>query len=585
MGMKNIYWNRLSALALFIFCFFPAGLAGADQALILSRPDQIRLDPAPFLSVMDDPHGRWTMADIVSSDFPCRFIPLDADKINLKGGPGITWVRFKITLPRHPAYPQDGWILEIGEPSVDRAAFYVPACDGPGTYRRVADLRETPYGQGGVPFRSPVFKLDTACDPTGVYYLRLGSCGPATVPITLYPIQGFIKHAIHDYFSFGLIYGVMISMIFYNLFIYFALRKGIYLTYVVYIFSFLIFFLIFNGQYRIIANITEAPLLTLQWLFLAGGIYFSICFCRQFLNTRTYTPRWHKVLTVFEIIAVIITALGIMQFHTIAALLATGTGIVGPIHFAVIGYIRLRQGFRSAGYYILANVFFILGTLLYTCWTIGWVDGRLPGDLVFTLGPAVDSVLLSFALAYRIRILEKETKALARSRARYKKESETDGLTALYNKRYLINRLASEVRKADGCDGTLSFVIMDVDYFKQYNDTFGHLEGDEVLQRLARIISGEIREEDCGCRYGGEEFTVILPETSIEDALRVAERIRKNFSEQVFNPHNGPGVSVTISMGLAQYRSGESPTRLIQRADEALYKAKQQGRNQIVQAC
>ena len=131
---------------------------------------------------------------------------------------------------------------------------------------------------------------------------------------------------------------------------------------------------------------------------------------------------------------------------------------------------------------------------------------------------------------------------------------------------------------------SLSIFIMDVDNFKRFNDTYGHPEGDNVLITLAQVINDGIRKKDFGCRYGGEEFTVILPEISLENARQVAERIRKNFAARVFTIGNEPEVSATVSIGLAQYSRGEDAQGLIRRADGALYQAKHEGKNRVVSA-
>lgn len=164
----------------------------------------------------------------------------------------------------------------------------------------------------------------------------------------------------------------------------------------------------------------------------------------------------------------------------------------------------------------------------------------------------------------------------------YKKASETDGLTGLYNKNYLMQRLETEVREAAESGRPLSFIIIDVDNFKTYNDTYGHPEGDAVLRSLAEVILAEIREQDAGCRYGGEEFTVVFPDIAGAQALKAAERILQAFAGLTFHPGSGAGVSVTVSIGLAQFRPGEGPDDLIRRADQALYQAKNRGKNRVV---
>jgi len=126
--------------------------------------------------------------------------------------------------------------------------------------------------------------------------------------------------------------------------------------------------------------------------------------------------------------------------------------------------------------------------------------------------------------------------------------------------------------------------MMDVDYFKDFNDTYGHLEGDQVLVALGRLLTQVLREEDIACRYGGEEFATILHNADIKAALEAAERIRFRFEATPFQPGGGKMVSLTISIGVAVLLPDENPEQLLWRADQALYQAKQSGRNRICSA-
>jgi len=181
-----------------------------------------------------------------------------------------------------------------------------------------------------------------------------------------------------------------------------------------------------------------------------------------------------------------------------------------------------------------------------------------------------------------IQDLKNTEKALRESDQKYRELAITDGLTKLYNNRYFYKQVASEVRRADRYGHPLSLLLMDVDDFKQYNDTYGHLEGDEVLIELGEVVLNSLRDTDSAYRYGGEEFTIILPETSKDHALIVAERIRKKFEGVAFYPGKDLPVHKTVSIGVIQCRNKEKIEDLIRRADQAMYQAKNQGKNKTV---
>ena len=162
-----------------------------------------------------------------------------------------------------------------------------------------------------------------------------------------------------------------------------------------------------------------------------------------------------------------------------------------------------------------------------------------------------------------------------------KKLAITDGLTNLYNSRYFYSQLELEVDRYRRYNHPLSLLLLDIDLFKQYNDAYGHIEGDKVLVKLGKVIKSCLRRMDTGYRYGGEEFTIILPETGSEEAKVVAERVKTTLNEATFTPEPGTTVQITISIGLTEYSPNEDIASFVQRADRAMYMSKESGRNTI----
>ncbi len=170
--------------------------------------------------------------------------------------------------------------------------------------------------------------------------------------------------------------------------------------------------------------------------------------------------------------------------------------------------------------------------------------------------------------------------AIAIDNARLYRYAVTDEMTRLYNHRYFQQRLDEEIQRADRYENHVSLIILDVDHFKKFNDTFGHPEGDRVLKTVARLIEKNVREIDIPARYGGEEFVVICPEKNGEGSLIPAERIRAAIADFDFRI-NGERVTLTVSLGVSCYPdAAKSKADLIQKADFALYYSKQHGRNQ-----
>jgi two-component system cell cycle response regulator len=160
----------------------------------------------------------------------------------------------------------------------------------------------------------------------------------------------------------------------------------------------------------------------------------------------------------------------------------------------------------------------------------------------------------------------------------------TDQLTGLHNRRYMSSHLDNLMAQATRAGKPLAFVIMDIDYFKSVNDNHGHDIGDEVLREFAKRIGANIRGIDLACRYGGEEFVVVMPETDAAFAYAVAERLRKSIETTPIDISRAPGkLSITISIGIAASEGeGDTSEALLRRADQALYSAKRNGRNRVV---
>ncbi|MCJ8508375.1 PleD family two-component system response regulator [Rhizobium lemnae] len=161
----------------------------------------------------------------------------------------------------------------------------------------------------------------------------------------------------------------------------------------------------------------------------------------------------------------------------------------------------------------------------------------------------------------------------------------TDGLTGLHNRRYLDNHLKTLFNRAAARSRPLSVCITDIDRFKSVNDTYGHDIGDEILREFARRIRSTVRGADLACRYGGEEFVVVMPDTDANSAASIAERLRGIIEAAPFALPSGGALNITASLGIASFTAGiDTPEQLLKNADRALYEAKNSGRNRVVAA-
>lgn len=224
---------------------------------------------------------------------------------------------------------------------------------------------------------------------------------------------------------------------------------------------------------------------------------------------------------------------------------------------------------------------------------IGGADKVARGDLEVDL-PVQGGGELGFMtkvfnnMVHRLRQsrdeLDKMNSTLKKRNKKLHELSVTDSLTGLHNHKHLMEKIASEVTRSERHNHPFAVLMIDIDYFKKYNDTYGHQAGDDVLRRMASIFMESIRSSDYAARYGGEEFMILLPETGMDEALQGAKRIRKQLARETFGDDKKK-IPITISMGVATYpEHGEDPETLVSKADAALYQAKKAGRDRVIRA-
>jgi diguanylate cyclase (GGDEF)-like protein len=219
----------------------------------------------------------------------------------------------------------------------------------------------------------------------------------------------------------------------------------------------------------------------------------------------------------------------------------------------------------------------------------GHLGTRAPALKSAELAELADTMnKMAAALQYERENLEQvvaeRTRELQELNARLERLAVTDGLTGVYNHRRFQEAINAELLRSERHKRPMGVLMIDVDFFKKVNDAMGHPAGDELLRRLAEVLSADLRQTDLIARYGGEEFAVVLPETTKSEALQVGERMRLAVEEKLNRGTPWP-TKVTVSVGVATYpEDGKTPEQLISAADQAMYVAKRQGRNRVVGA-
>ena len=245
------------------------------------------------------------------------------------------------------------------------------------------------------------------------------------------------------------------------------------------------------------------------------------------------------------------------------------TVVAGVILALLTGLIimNISSAFVSSLTSLSLYVLYVLGAYWSMKYFNLWVD------IVYPMLLALTAFISAYIVKYFITSRDFEHQY---------KLATTDGLTELYNHRYFQEQMKLNVENSKRYGNEFSMIILDIDFFKKFNDTYGHQSGDAVLRQVAQTLKRSVRATDIECRYGGEEMSIILPNTGKNVAHSTAEKICERVSSNKFKLQGDKEVSVTISLGVSTYpQDGQTPSELIEAADKRLYNAKNNGRNQV----
>ncbi len=580
-GMATILRRTASRLLYAILLIAAAGSAPA------SALDEIRLSkdtPSAELARSAryclDRSGKLGYADIAAGK--AAFTPYSRNSFQFSFMKGTLWIESHIR-PMRNSTGMPGTYLVFDNVSIASIVLYVPVKEQglPGVRVMKGGWRNA--GQSAQErFLYPSFRLPVDYDDSRPLLISVDTPYSLQFRATLslrevYNDSGFVLFLI-----IGFCAGILVSMSLYNLFLFYSVRERQYLYYVLYVLVQLVYQCMLFGIIPYLwpqaGRILASNVAVLSSLMMISAIFFTI----SFLDTRHTAPKHDIVMKTLAAVMVIVMLMVFADLKWIANIAAYMIAQAAIIATLTASLASMRYGFRPARYFLAARAALMISGTVF----IFRFYGLLPNNS-FTLhalffGTAAESVLLSFALGYRIRVMKEEGMALREREKSLRMISITDDLTRLYNKRYFNLSIEEQMLNAQRKALPLSLFMLDVDHFKRFNDTYGHPEGDRVLASLGFVIRTSLREEDVPCRYGGEEFAVILHNTDEKTATVIAERIRERFGGTMQEPAPDVRMTMTVSIGITCYQSGESAQDLVKRCDRALYRAKSSGRNRVV---
>ncbi|MEO8159844.1 MAG: diguanylate cyclase [Arenimonas sp.] len=489
------------------------------------------------------------------------FRPVPAEGLKIGFSKSAWWVRIKLA---NTQAQERQVVLRQSYPLMDYVTLWAPLPDGSWKQVRTGDRRN--FDTREFAHQDFLFTLSLPASSRQSYYLRFASSGPIDIALSLYEPHALVGALSEEQLAYGAYFGGFLVLVLYNFFIFLVVRDRAFFYYLLYAISYGLYFSVFNGlsfQYLWPNNPAWANMSLL--VLLSCTLLFGLQFTRKFLDSKLHSPRIDRFAIVLQAGAVVCFVLSFfLPYSTLIQPLALLTVVVtGTI--MTLGTIGLVKGYRPARYFMIAWGLLLLGVLMNLLKTFGVLPHNMLTQNGFQVGSLCEMVLLSLALASRVSEMQKL--------------SRTDALTKLFNRRFFDERVAFEFERAHRYKTPLSLLVADIDHFKEFNDTFGHNRGDEVLRTVARQLLEGVRSQDIVCRYGGEEFALILPGTDSAQAAQIAEGLRTTIEKA--GRSDG---QITISVGVASPGdvAMNNVADLFSAADNALYAAKAGGRNRVV---
>ncbi|WP_422776427.1 hybrid sensor histidine kinase/response regulator [Pseudomonas mediterranea] len=360
------------------------------------------------LQVFEDANGTATLDDVLAEAAAGRFKPHDKETLNAGYSRSAFWLKIDLHYRPHNVNAQRTWLLELAYPPLDHLDLYLP--DASGVYRLVRQTGDAlPFSAREIRQNNYLFSLDFVPDQHQTVYLRLQSQGSIQAPLTLWSSTAYLEQQPVRLYVLGVIYGVLLGMLVYNLFIYLSVRDTSYLYYIVYIASFGLYQLSVNGaaaEYFWPDNPWWTNAATPFFIGCAG--LFGSQFARSFLQTAQHSRWLDRLLLALMVFSAAVVGLSLMASYALALRLATALALVFTVAIFAAGLFAWWRGLRVARYFIIAWSAFLLGGIVNTLMVLGYLPNVFLTMYASQIGSAIEVALLSLALADRINAMREQ---------------------------------------------------------------------------------------------------------------------------------------------------------------------------------
>ena len=593
--------------SLFLLVLVLAGgsaLAAGQRAEI--TPGLVELPLSPYVGYYVDPDGSAdasTMFQVANSG---RFRPLPNGNATFGFKDGAYWFHTRLF---NRGNPEERWLLVLQYSLLDNVDVYMRYPDG--RVDHLASGDKLPFSARSIRYRQPNFWVDLPQRTEVELLVRAQSESSMQAPLVIYTFGAFAEIERDAQLGIGIYDGILLALFFYNLILWLSLRDSSHFWYMCHLAGFGLVLFCLNGlafeylwpNYPWLANHAIPLAMCLSQMAMHQ-------FARNFLELKQRWPLGDRISLAFIVFLGALAIASIWLPYRIPVKI--GTYAVFPTVLLLLyqAFHAIRHGYRPARLFLAAWTMLLLGTAVYATVSFGLLPKNLFTEYGIQFGSALEMILLSFALAYRYASLRAQNETmvreaneqlernvsrrtaelsaaleqLAEANSRLRESNRRDVLTGMFNRRHFREMFEQLLQQSHETRQPLSLMLIDLDHFKQVNDEYGHLAGDECLRALARNLNQCLSGETGAiiARFGGEEFVVVLPGVASPRVLDIAERVRKHISSEPVH-YAGQQIAITASIGVHSVPAGAtaSADEVLHHADDALYSAKNAGRNRV----
>ncbi|MCG8673125.1 MAG: diguanylate cyclase [Pseudomonadales bacterium] len=606
MVYSNLALSKLAYLAVIAICCAVASVNNAAFGDNSMRPAStaVALSIDPFFKQQQLGLGIEYRIAASNEEAPAEAMSADGwnisdqDSLSFGFSPEARWIRFGLNNRyREPQH----LILEIANPYLDYIDVYLTNPLG-------EVEKHTPLGDQYKAYSRPIRHADFLAPlaipekSTRMVLLRVQTISTTRIPIQIWNEEHYIEASFKAAFARSMLYGFFLAISVYHLFLFFSVRDKAYLYYSASVVGMLCVSLSLSGMPT---ALVWPGLTTLGDFFIMFGICCTLICSAQFtkcvLNLEQY-PKFNGVMNFMLGLGVVLFVATFVAPYQVVLKIGLVSALVHAILLMVIYFVFFLRRYQPAQYVLSAIIVACIGIIINILTNFGTIPSSAMGANAAAIGMAFCVILYAFALSNRMNLdralreeaqtrlaqdldlkVRERTDELKSANEKLVHASTTDGLTQLMNRRYFDEVYTAEYRRAYRQKQPIAVLMMDIDYFKKLNDTYGHQFGDLCLQEVTKTIAQCLnRPPDICARYGGEEFVVVLPNTPLEGAVTVGKIINERVAAHTIN-NSQHSVNVTLSIGIAAEipESLANRDRLIKAADGSLYQAKENGRDQV----